>query len=55
MLQSAVMNALSFQHMTDLQPLPQIVSDEEEFEIKKILKKRFVQCKEEFKKKYLMK
>jgi len=42
MLQSAVMNALSFQHTTDSQPLSQIVSDEEEFEIKKILKKRFV-------------
>jgi hypothetical protein len=42
MLQSAVMNALSSQHMTDSQPSPQIVSDEEEFEIKKILKKRFV-------------
>ncbi len=42
MLQSAVMNALSSQHTTDSQPLPQIVSDEEEFEIKKILKKRFV-------------
>jgi len=55
MLQSAVMNALSFQHTTDPQPPPQIVSDEEEFEIKKILKKRFVQCKEEFKKKYLIK
>jgi hypothetical protein len=41
--------------MTDLQPLPQIVSNEEEFEIKKILKKRFVWHKEEFKKKYLMK
>ncbi len=55
MLQSAVMNALSSQHTTDLQSLSQIVSDEEEFEIKKILKKRFIQCKEEFKKKYLMK
>jgi len=42
MLQSAVMNTLSSQHMTDLQPLPQIVNDEEEFEIEKILKKRFV-------------
>jgi len=42
MLQSAVMDALSSQHMTDPQPSPQIVSDEEEFEIKKILKKRFV-------------
>jgi len=42
MLQSAVMNALSFQHMTDSQPLSQIVSNEEEFEIEKILKKRFV-------------
>jgi len=55
MLQSTVMNTLSFQHTTDLQPLSQIVSDEEEFEIKKILKKKFVQHKEEFKKKYLMK
>jgi len=42
MLQSAVMNALSSQHMTDLQPSPQIVSNEKEFEIKKILKKRFI-------------
>jgi len=42
MLQSAVMNALFSQHITDLQPLSQIVSDEEEFEIEKILKKRFV-------------
>jgi len=41
--------------MTDPQPSPQIVSNEEEFEIKKILKKRFVQHKEGFKKKYLMK
>ncbi len=55
MLQSAVMNALSSQHMTDLQPSPQIVSNEKEFEIKKILKKRFIWCKEEFKKKYLIK
>ncbi len=55
MLQSAVMNALSSQHMTDSQPSSQIVSNEEEFEIKKILKKRFVWHKEEFKKKYLMK
>ncbi len=55
MLQSTVMNTLSFQHMTDLQPSPQIVSDEEEFEIKKILKKKFIWHKEEFKKKYLMK
>jgi len=42
MLQSAVMNALSSQCMTDLQLSSQIVSDEEEFKIKKILKKRFV-------------
>jgi len=55
MLQSAVMNALSSQRTTDLQPLPQIVSNEEKFEIKKILKKRFVQHRKEFKKKYLMK
>jgi len=55
MLQSAVMNALSSQCTTDLQPSSQIVSDEEEFEIKKILKERFVWCKEEFKKKYLIK
>ncbi len=55
MFQSAIMNALSSQHTTDLQPLSQIVSNEEEFEIKKILKKRFIWCKEEFKKKYLMK
>jgi len=49
------MNAFSFQCTTDLQPSSQIVSDEKEFEIKKILKKRFVCCKREFKKKYLMK
>jgi len=55
MLQSAVMNALSFQCMTDLQPSSQIVSDEEEIKIKKILKKKFVWHREEFKKKYLMK
>ncbi len=55
MLQSAVMNALSSQCMTDSQPSSQIVSNKKEFEIKKILKKRFVWCKEEFKKKYLMK
>ncbi len=55
MLQSAVMNALSSQCTTDLQLSSQIVSDKEEFEIEKILKKRFVWCKEEFKKKYLMK
>jgi len=42
MLQSAVMNALSSQCTIDLQLLSQIVSNEEEFEIKKILKKRFV-------------
>jgi hypothetical protein len=39
MLQSAVMNALSSQHITDLQFLPQIVSDKEEFKIDKILRK----------------
>ncbi len=55
MLWSAVMNALSSQCMTDSQSLSQIISDEEEFEIKKILKKKFVWHKEEFKKKYLMK
>jgi len=48
------MNALSFQSITDSQPSSQILSEEEEFEIKKILKKRFIQCKKEFKKKYLM-
>ncbi len=55
MLQSAVMNTFSFQCTTDSQPSSQIVSNEEEFKIKKILKKRFVWCKREFKKKYLMK
>ena len=55
MLQSAVMNALSSQCTTDSQPLSQIVSNEEEFEIEKILKKRFVWCRRGFKKKYLMK
>jgi len=42
MLQSAAMNTLSSQRMTDLQPSPQIVSDEEKFKIEEILKKRFV-------------
>ncbi len=42
MLQSAVMNTLSSQCTTDLQLSSQIVSDEEEFKIKKILKKKFV-------------
>jgi len=55
MLQSAVMNTLSSQCMTDSQFSPQIVSDEEEFEIKKILKKKFIWHRREFKKKYLMK
>ncbi len=55
MLQSAAMNALSSQHMTDPQPSSQIVSNEEEFEIEKILKKRFIWCREGFKKKYLIK
>jgi len=41
--------------MTDSQPSSQIVSDKKEFKIKKILKKRFVRHKEEFKKKYLIK
>jgi len=55
MLQSAAMNALSSQRTTDLQPSSQIVSNKEKFEIKKILKKKFIQHREEFKKKYLMK
>jgi len=42
MLQSAAINFLSSQCMTDLQPSSQIVNDEKEFEIKKILKKKFV-------------
>ncbi len=42
MLWSAVMNTLFSQCITDSQPSSQIVSDEEEFKIKKILKKRFV-------------
>jgi len=42
MLQSAAVNALSSQHITDLQPSSQIVSNEEKFEIEEILKKRFV-------------
>jgi len=42
MLQSAVMNTLFSQCMTDLQSLSQIVSDEKEFEIEKILKERFI-------------
>jgi len=55
MLQSAVMNALSSQCITDLQFLSQIVNDEEEFEIDKILRKKLIQQREEFKKKYLIK
>jgi len=55
MLQSAVMNALSSQYTTDSQSLSQIVSDEEEFKIDKILRKKLIQQKEEFKKKYLIK
>ncbi len=55
MLQSAAIDLLFSQHMTDSQFSSQIVSDEEEFEIKKILKKRFIWCKKEFKKKYLIK
>ena len=55
MLQLTVMNTLSSQCTTDLQFLSQIVSNEEEFKIKKILKKKFIWHKEEFKKKYLMK
>ncbi len=55
MLQSTVMNALSSQHITDSQLLSQIVSDKEEFEIDKILKKKLIQWREEFKKKYLIK
>jgi len=54
-LQSAAIDLLSFQCMTDLQFSLQIVSDEKEFKIKKILKKKFVWHKREFKKKYLMK
>ena len=43
MLQLAVMNALFSQCMTDLQSLSQIVSDKEEFEIDKILRKKLIQ------------
>jgi len=42
MLQSTVMNALPSQHTTDLQPLPQIVNDKEEFEIDEILREKFI-------------
>ncbi len=42
MLQSAAIDSLSFQCMTDSQPSSQIVSDDKEFKIKKILKKKFV-------------
>jgi len=55
MLQSAVMNALSSQCMTDSQPSSQIVNDEEEFEIDKILRKKLIQQRRESKKKYLIK
>jgi hypothetical protein len=39
---SAAIDSLSSQCMTDSQSSSQIVSDEEEFEIKKILKKKFI-------------
>jgi len=55
MLQSAVMNALSSQHTTDLQSSSQIVNDEEEFEIDKILREKLIQERRESKKKYLIK
>ncbi len=55
MLQLTVINALSSQCMTDLQSLSQIVSDEKEFEIDKILRKKLIQQRGEFKKKYLIK
>ena len=55
MLQSAVMNALSSQHMIDSQSSSQIVSDEEEFKIDKILREKLIQQRKEFKKKYLIK
>jgi len=55
MLQSAVMNALFSQHMTHSQSSSQIVSDEEEFKINKILRKKLIWQREEFKKKYLIK
>jgi len=42
MLQLTAIDLLFSQCTTDLQPLSQIVSDEEEFEIKKILKKKFI-------------
>jgi len=42
MLQSAVINALSSQYMTDLQFLLQIVSDKEEFEIDEILREKLI-------------
>jgi len=42
MLQSAAIDSLSSQHITDLQSLSQIVTNEEEFKIKKILKKKFI-------------
>jgi len=42
MLQSAVINALFSQCMTDLQPSSQIMNDEEEFEINEILRKKLI-------------
>ncbi len=42
MLQSAVMNALSSQHTTDLQLLSQIVSDKKEFKINEILREKLI-------------
>jgi len=41
--------------MIDSQSSSQIVSNEEEFEIDEILKKKLIQQREEFKKKYLIK
>ncbi len=55
MFQSAAIDSLFSQCMTDSQFSSQIVNNKKEFEIKKILKKKFVWCKEEFKKKYLIK
>jgi hypothetical protein len=49
MSQLAVMNTLSSQCTTDSQPLSQIVSDEEEFEIDKILKRSLYNKKKNLK------
>jgi len=55
MLQSAVMNAFFSQCMIDLQFSSQIVNNEKDFEMNKILRKKLIQQKREFKEEVLNK